>query len=209
MIIYYTEIYDNQTGKTLCSAFSSKGLILEENKMIFLELKGLMSRSNNLSNEIYSANSKTNNLAIYCKHKNRLAVGCVADKDANVDKISEYINSIIINYEKSYDDTLNVHYEYEVRLVKMSNEFNKAYRMSAGIEELESAHNILVENLDSLINRGENISNLKYLAEKVSLETKEMSKKVGDMKMKMRMEKYKTFGIVGIVLLIMIYFFYR
>lgn len=209
MILYYTQISNRDTKKILCDAFSNHGFAIKDNKILFFELKDLINAPKTVFDKIYSANSKSGNCMLYSKHTTNLIVSCISDKQSNLKNVAKYFDLIIKSYHESYKDFLNVHYEFETTLEKLSNDFNRNLRMSNGIEELESAHNILVENLDSLINRGENINNLKDLADKVSFETKEMSKKVGEIRKNMRYEKYKSYIIVAIVVAIIILIFYN
>jgi len=76
-------------------------------------------------------------------------------------------------------------------------------------KELNEVHNVLVENLDALINRGENINNLRDMTDRLNLETKEMSRKVNQIKRNAKFEQYKIYGVIFLVFVVFIWLFFR
>lgn len=144
----------------------------------------------------------------YLQYKGELLLCCITDKRISSQDISKFFQEINSAYNNTFADNTTPHYEFDDKIKQISDDFNKNKKVSRGVEELESAHNILVENLDTLINRGENINNLKDLADKVSFETKEMSRKVGQIKRNAQMEKYKIYAVIAIVIFIIFYFFF-
>lgn len=212
MAVCYTQILSKETRKILAGEYSAAGTPLKPDRTLLLELKQAVSvvpaAAGADDGKIYNSSMKRSNYAMYFKVKNGLLVCAIADKYATVKEISKYFDDLLREYTAQYADSSTAHYEFDDRIRRVSDDFNKHSKVARGVEELEDAHHMLVENLDTLINRGESINNLKDLADKVNLETREMSRKVSQIKRNAQIEQYKVYAVVALVLIFIFYIFF-
>lgn len=207
MAIYYAQLLNKDSKKILSGSFSTNGLLLKNNNQLLHELRKMILSSSYAENKIYSANACSGKYVLYVHYSGLLILSCIADKQVALLKFSQFSKMLTDVYNENYKDQNIVHYEFDDKIKELLDMFNKSHQNNLCVEELENAHNIIVENLDSLINRGENINNLRDLAEKVSFETKEMSRKVGQIKRRNQLEKYKIYGVFVFILLVIMYIF--
>lgn len=208
MVVYYSQILNKKNKKLLSGEYSSTGAALKENKTLLIELKQVLSAAALNEDKIYTFTSKSGDYTFFFKTSEILILAAIADSRFSSKDCSKYFADLSKEFLSKYSDVSIVHYEFDDSIKKISDVFNRRSNFIKGAEELESAHGVLVENLDSLINRGESINNLKDLADKVNFETREMSKRVSQMKRNAQFEQYKIYGIIGVVLLVIIYLFF-
>lgn len=206
MAIYYTQILNKESKKILTGSFSLAGEPLKAEKELLLNLKKSISDIP-LNQKIFSLHSENKSRLYFYKIASQLMITTIADGRTTDKLIGKYFDEI----EKAYTftDYNTPHYEFDDRLKTITDNFNKKYKMLLGVEELENTHTSLVENLDKVINRGENINNLKNLAEKVNFETREMSRRVNQMKRNAKFDEYKLYLIVGIAIFLLIFVFLK
>lgn len=208
MAIYYTQILNPENKKILTGSFSLTGTPLKNNTELLVELKNAIS-SLPVHQKIFSLHSRKNAYLFYFKITGEMVLSSIVDSRTTDKLITKYFGEIERAYKTEHSDFKTTHYEFDDKIKGITDSFNKKYNVLLGVEELENTHTAMVENLDTLINRGENINVLKDLADKVNFETKAMSKKVSQMKLNARIEQYKIYVIVGVVLLILLYFYFR
>ncbi|ORD94055.1 SEC22 [Enterospora canceri] len=222
MAVLYTQLLNINNKKILTGSFSTQGVFLQEDYDILTEMKHLIAKAlhpDNLSvlqsNKTYSKESESGRFTFYIgtidAFEHNLCVAVITDTKstsktltAYIGKLNESVQSKLIQIQ-----SINVScYQNDEKIQAISDEHNKNVRMINTNEVLESTHSSLVENLDNLIYRGQNINNLKSMAENLRFESEFMSKKVREMKNKEKYEKYKTYGIIAFIMLILIYFFF-
>jgi uncharacterized protein (UPF0218 family) len=208
MTVYYTQILNKDSRKILSGDYSPAGVPLKTNKTLLYELKDAMKTVSYDSEKIYSYNSQSGNYVFYFQFKSSYLLASITDKKTGAKDISRYFESLIGEYMSKHTDSGVISYEFDDSIRKLSDDYNKKHKLNKGVEELENAHNILVENLDTLVNRGENINNLKSMADKVNFETREMSRRVNQIKRNAQIEKYKIYGVIAVVLIIILYFLF-
>ncbi|KAL6121593.1 hypothetical protein NUSPORA_01459 [Nucleospora cyclopteri] len=228
MAVLYTQIVNPKSRKLLTGSYAMQGRVIEEDYDILTEQKQLIAKALSADNscileseKIYSKPSESSRFLFFLK---RVEIPCnnaeetdrfcllaiITDSRSTNKTISVYTERIqeqIFNNYIKFDNTKDSCYGNDVKIESISNEFNKEERMINANSALQSAHTNLVENLDNLIHRGENINNLKSMAENLRFESEFMSKKVRDMKMKEQIEMYKTYAIIVVVILLLLYIF--
>lgn len=206
MAIYYTQILSKESRKILTGSFSLAGEPLKASKDLLLHLKKSIATLP-LIQKIFSLHSQDKSSLYFYKISTNLIIATIADIRTTDRLISKYFDEI----EKAYtfSDFSTPHYEFDDKLKAITDNFNKKYKMLLGVEELENTHTSLVENLDKVINRGENINNLKDLAEKVNFETREMSRRVNRMKLNAKMDEYKIYAIALIAVIFLVIIFLK
>lgn len=209
MAVYYSQILNKQYKKILTATFSLAGNPLIQEKSILVELKNVVSELPN-NEKIYSFHSSNKLINFYFIVTDKFIVSAIADARTTDKIIQKYFDEVIKEYERKYGpNKLNTpHYDFDDTLKQIIDAFNKKYNILVSVEELENTHTTLVENLDSLIKRRENINSLDMLAQRVSMETKQISKKVSDIKFNAQMEQYKIYGGLLVIFLLFIYFFF-
>lgn len=208
MAIYYSQILNSENKKILTGTFSLAGNPLKSSNEILLELKNAIS---NLPDQIkiFNLHSTKKSYIFYFKITKKLIISTIVDIRTTDKLISNYFDKVENEYLSTYNEVTNPHYEFDDKLKLIMDTFNKKYNMLLGVEELENTHSALVENLDTLINRGENINLLKDLADKVNYETKEMSRKVSKMKLNAQIEQYKIYGAIVVAIILLLFFYFR
>jgi Synaptobrevin len=207
MAIFYTQILNRNTSKILADSGSSD--YINKDESILKELKQITSTVPGDNAKIYNFKSKNKKHTFYFKNYGSLILSAVSDGKTAERILSRFLDEIARLYKEKYGNEDTPHYDFECTIKKNMSTTNKRADLLEGAEQLEDAHNILVENLDTLINRGENINNLKDMADKVNFESKEMSRKVSKMKFDAKMEQYKIYGVVIATILVLLYFFFR
>lgn len=208
MSIYYTQILNTDARKILSGGYSAAGSPLKSDTSLLKELKQTISSVPLEDEKIFTLASKSGDCVFYFRMQNGLLACAITDKRTGSKEATVYLNDLLAQYRLQFGDAAVPHYEFDDNIRDISDGFNKKLKVSKGVEELEDAHSALVENLDTLINRGENINNLKDLADKVNFETREMSRKVNQIKRNAQIEKYKIYGVVALIIFIIIYFFF-
>lgn len=208
MAIYYTQILNKDTRRILSGDYSSSGVLLKSDKALLYELKDAVKAVSYDDEKIYSYNSRSGHYAFYFQFRGPYLLGCIADKKIGAQDVSRYFESLASEHMSRYADSGAPSYEFDDTVRKMSDDYNKRYKLDRSVEELESAHGVLVENLDTLVNRGENINSLKSMADKVNFETREMSRRVSQIKRNAQIEKYKIYGVIALVLIVILYFLF-
>lgn len=208
MSIYYTQILSKGTRKILTGSFSAAGEPLKPNKGLLVEMKNAMASIPVDEQKTYSVHSQSKLGIFYFKVAEDIILSSIADNRTTSRMISKYFDEMLKEYTRRYSNNGSTHYEFDDAIKSLTDTFNKKSSIIASVEELESTHTALVENLDTLINRGENINSLKDLADKVGIETREMSRKVSRMKLSAQIEQYKVYGVLigALVLLLILYF---
>lgn len=159
--------------------------------------------------KLYSVSTRNGRYMMYFETIAELLFGLITEKKGTGNDIPGFIDQLNEEYTKKYSEYNRPHYEFEDKLKSICNERNKESKIHGSINELESVHSVLVKNLDSLINRGENINNLSALADKVNFETKELSMRANQIKLREQMERYKVYGVIGLIVLFVLYLFWR
>ncbi|ELA41019.1 uncharacterized protein VICG_01978 [Vittaforma corneae ATCC 50505] len=208
MAIYYTQILNSDSKKILAGSFSLAGDPLKPNKDLLIELKNAIS-SLPSQHKVFSLHSTKKTYLFYFKVARDMIMSSIVDSRTTDKLITRYFGDVEKEYTSRYSELRSPHYEFDDKLKSITDSFNKKYNMLLGAEELENTHTALVENLDTLINRGENINILKDLAEKVNLETREMSRKVSQMKLNARIEQYKVYGAIAIAIFLLLLLYFR
>lgn len=209
MAVYYAQLLSQDTKKILSGAYSANGQPLKDNKAILFELRDVVRNApGSTDNRIYTAASKHGNYLLCLQHGEGFIVGIVADRRVGVERLDRLVRRIIGDFLYKYKGDADTHYEYDEDIRRICDEYNKGAKLNRGVEELEEAHGVLVENLDVLMKRGENINNLKDLADKVSFETREMSRRVSQIRRNAQLEKYKVYGVLAVCFIIILYFFF-
>jgi len=208
MAIYYTQILNPQSKKILTGSFSLAGVPIKSNTEILVELKNAIS-SLPSHHGVFNLHSRNKTYLFYFKVASEIIVSSIVDSRTTDKLITRYFEEIEREFRLKHSDFGSTHYEFDDRIKHLTDAFNKRYNVLLGAEELENTHTALVENLDTLINRGENINALKDLADRMNFETKEMSRKVTQMKLNARIEQYKIYAVVIGALLLLLYFYFR
>ena len=209
MTLYYAQIVEKNSKKILTGSYSSNGLPLRENKKLLHELKDILAVATAENDRIFTRTSNDNNYTLSLLYKGSLGACLICDRRDKPQEQAGFVGDLLGEYTNTYSDSSSAsHYDFDETVKRICDEFNKKSRLSRGVEELESAHSILVENLDTLINRGENLNSLKNLADKVNFEAREMSRKVAQIRRNAMIEKYKMYVGVGVVLLVLFYFLF-
>lgn len=206
MAIYYTQILNKESKKILTGSFSLAGEPLKPNKSILVDLKQNIS-SLPPSQKIFRLHSQDKAYLYFYKIINGLLISSIGDNRTTDKLISKYFEEVEKSY--TYTDNNTTHYDFDDKLKAITDNFNKKYKMLLGVEELENTHTSLVENLDKVIKRGENINNLQDLAEKVNFQTREMSRKVNRMKLNARFEAYKIYAAIVAAIFILVFIFLK
>lgn len=206
MAIYYTQILSKNSKKILTASFSLAGVPLKPEKTLLFELKTAVSELPNIQ-KVYSLNTSNKNLKFYFIISDKLLVSVIADTRTTDRIIQKYFDEVLNEYNKKYNNE-DTHYDFDDSLKVIMDGFNKKYNILIGVEELENTHSTLVENLDSLIKRKENINNLDLLAQRVNMETREISKKVSNMKFNTKLDQYKVYGVLLMIIILFVYFFF-
>lgn len=209
MAIYYTQILNKETKKILTGSFSLAGSPLKGNKDLLLEIKDCISKIPTEEQKTFSLHSSNRNIIFYFQISKNTLLASISDSRTSNKIISKYFDEISKPYFKSYSDHSAIHYEFDKSIKNITDAFNKKYNVLVSVEELENTHGALVENLDTLIKRGENIDNLSKLSDQISMEAREMSKKVTRMKINARIEQYKIYAVIAMVILIILYLYFR
>lgn len=207
MAIYFTQILNKETKRILTGTFSLAGLPLKSNQeKVLVDLKQTIP-SIPLDKKIFCLHSQDKVYLFFYKITNNTLIASICDNRTTDRLISKYFDEI----EKAFvpKDYNAVQYDFDDKLKTITDNFNKKSKMLLGVEELETTHTQLVENLDKVIKRGENINNLQDLAEKVNFQTREMSKKVQRMKLNAQYERYKIHAIIAIVILLFIFIYLK
>ncbi|KAM0681781.1 hypothetical protein GINT2_000298 [Glugoides intestinalis] len=207
MAIYYTQILNSESKKILTGCFSLAGLPLKTDRTILIELKNAIANLPMQLKTFSLHTSKTSNL-LYFKVTKKITLASIVDNRTTDKLISKYFEEVESVFASKYIDLDITHYDFDDKLKSLTDTFNKKYNVLLGVEELENTHVTLVESLDTLINRGESIKGLSDLAERVNFETKEMSRKVSQMKRNAKIEQYKIYMaiVVAVFLLLFLYF---
>lgn len=209
MAIYYTQILNKETKKILSGSFSVAGDPLKASKELLMEMKNAITSIPTDKSKIYSVHSTNRISTFYFKVTDSIIVSSIADNRTTNKVISRYFDEVLKEYAQRYSDNSSTHYEFDDTVKGITDAFNKKCSVLASVEELESTHTALVENLDTLINRGESINSLKDLADKVSMETREMSRKVSRMKLNAQVEQYKIYGVLVVILVLLLFLYFR
>ncbi|KAI5148246.1 hypothetical protein ENBRE01_0206 [Enteropsectra breve] len=209
MAVLYTQIIASTTKKILSGSYSAVGSAIDGDTLVLKELKSTVSNASPSSSNIYEHCYGKSNLVIYVYSKDGLTAAMICDKPTNKAELITFMHEVMNEYKRDFKDTTSAHYEFDENIRKISDGFNRHSGIKKGARELEEAHGILVENLDTLINRGENINVLKSLADKVNLETREISRKVNAIKRNAQMDKYKIYVMIALVLLFVFYLIFR
>lgn len=208
MAIYYTQILNTNTKKILTGCFSLDGSPLKTDKNMLLELKNAINSLPSREN-VFSLHPTNKNILFYFKVSKNITLASISDSRTTDKLIKRYFDDLEREFLQKYSNYSDIHYEFDDKIKSMTDSFNKKCNMLLVVEELENTHSGLVENLDTLINRGENINNLRDLAEKVNLETREMSKRVSKMKMNAKIEQYMIYIIIISVLIVLLFFYFN
>lgn len=209
MAIYYSQILNKDTRKILTGSFSAAGVPLKSNTDILIELKKLVAEIPTSEQKTYTVHSKNKLSLFFFKVQDSTIVSSIVDNRTTNKIMTKYFEELLKEYNKRGYDSNTTHYDFDDTMRVITDAFNKKYHILASVEELENTHSALVENLDTLIHRGENINNLKDLADKVSIETREMSRKVGQLKFNAKIEQYKIYGGIVIVLLMLLFLYFK
>jgi len=209
MAIYYTQILNKSTRKILTGSFSLAGNPLKGNKEQLLELKNVISKLPINEQKIFSVHSSNKSIIFFFQVSEDIIIATIADGRTSNKIIAKYFAEVSGPYFKGYTDHRSIHYEFDETIKSITDSFNKKYNVLVSVEELENTHSALVENLDTLIKRGENIDNLNKLSDKISMEAREMSRKVSRMKINAKIEQYKIYGVITLVLVFLMYLYFR
>lgn len=204
MAIYYTQILNPQTKKILTGAFSLAGTPLKPRTDILVDLKNTVA---SLPSREKTFSLHAHDTLFYFRVSDILLCS-ITDTRTTATVIAKYFDEVEGAFTARHDTT-QCHYEFDDTIKALTDRFNKRCSVLLGVEELETTHSALVENLDTLINRGENINTLKDLAERVNFETREMSRKVSQMKLNAKIEQYKIYAGVILAVIILMYLYFR
>lgn len=206
MAVYYAQILHVDSKKILTGSYSIVGDVIASDKNILKELRQAIRTVPSDVGKICSVSESSGKYTFYFRVMSSVLVCALVDNKTAAGDVEKFFNNILTAYFEKYSDHTATHYEFDDAIRLLANTCNKQSKVARSVEELEHAHNVLVENLDTLVNRGENINNLKNMADKVNLETREMSRKVSQIKRQAQIEKYKIYAIFFIVILIILYF---
>lgn len=208
MATYYTQILNRNNKKILTGNYSMAGTPLKGDRDLLIQMKNVISKLPTNEEKIFSVHASSKAGMFFFQIVNELIIASIADARTSNKIIAKYFDEILKAYLKNYKDSNTPHYEFDDSIKNITDAFNKKFNLLTSVEELENTHSALVENLDTLINRGENISNLKELANKISMETQEMSKKVNKIKLKAKMDQYKIYAMIIAAIFLIIYLFF-
>ncbi|KAI5176347.1 hypothetical protein PAEPH01_2279, partial [Pancytospora epiphaga] len=200
----------NETSKKILSgSYSGIGKAAKSETSLLRDLRQALGTVPPSSDEkVFRLAEARGKYVFYFQKKSGLLICGITDKRTSPEEINACFKKILVEYFNRFKDITETHYDFDDNICNIQDEFNKGSRLSKGVEELEEAHGVLVENLGTLVNRGENLSNLESLADKVNFETREMSRKVSQMKRRAQMEKYKIYALLAFVLMIILYIFF-
>lgn len=221
MAVLYTQFLNATTKKILTGSHSSQGIFLQEDYAILTELKHIVTKvlsEDNINifqtNKIYSKVSENNRFVFYIHISNefnqQLCITCITDTKSTNKTILIYLDQLTKSIHENNIIIQNPNiacYQNDEKIKQIADEFNKSEHIINTNEILQTTQNNLVENLDNLIYRGENINNLKHMAENLKFESEFISKKINEIKNREKFDKYKNYIIIFIICLVIFYFF--
>ncbi|OQS55133.1 hypothetical protein EHP00_276 [Ecytonucleospora hepatopenaei] len=222
MAILYTQFLNVNNKKLLSGSCSTQGVFLQEDYELLTELKGLTSKALHPDNILMLQTNKTYQkvsenskfvffIGVLPLFESSLCVACIADTRSTEKTIAIYFQRLVDNILNNTIRITNINvscYGNDEKIRSITDSFNKEERTLNTNEILETTHAKLVENLDNLIYRGDNINKLKTMSESLKYETQFMSKRVSEMKRREQMKKYQTYAIGGFILFLIIYFMF-
>ncbi len=118
-------------------------------------------------------------------------------------------STIKYHFKKAHQQRLT-YISFDLTLKQITDAYNKNEKIIESNLELHGVDAKLREGLDTLINRGENLDQLRSMAENLNFETKAMSRKAKEIKRKELMDQYKIYlGIIILIIMIYILFLRR
>lgn len=222
MAILYTQFLNVKSKKLLTGNFSTQGAYLQDNFDLLTELKCVSSRFLDPQNfeklqqdHIFKKDSECGRYMFYIGvvplFNNMLCVACITDKKTTEKLISMHFKELVdgvLSNKLVINDIDRPCYNNDEKLKNFSDSYNKKERTLSTNEILDNTHANLVENLDNLIYRGENINKLKSMSESLKYEAQFMSDRVKAMKRREQFQKYKNYAIAMLVLFVLVYFFF-
>ncbi|KAI4291488.1 hypothetical protein PAPHI01_0762 [Pancytospora philotis] len=207
MTIYYTQILNAESKKILAGDYSGVGQALKSDKSHLKELRKAIFSVPGTASKIFTASDSTGKYVFYFRIDGAVLLCAMADKRTAAAQIEEYFDAVAARYAAAYSEHSTTHYEFDDALRQMADEHNKKPMVSRSAEALDSAHRVLIENLDTIINRGENIDHLKNQAFKMHAGAQELFAKSAEAKRRAQIERYKVYAVFAAILVLILYFF--
>ncbi|EOB12270.1 synaptobrevin-related protein [Nosema bombycis CQ1] len=207
MAILYTLIKKHPKNQTLSGEFSPQATNLKIGNTVKKELNDVFNSLPEDSNEnFYKFESSNTDFTFMLKVYANFVFAVIVDGYSSERSVLKYFEELFDEFMKIYkDDPRATYYTFDQKISSLSDKFNRENRYKQGLEAVGETKDILAQSLNLIIQRKENIDNLNKLANRMSLEAKQMHSNIKKMHMKSMIQQYGIYGVIIFFILLFLY----
>eukprot|EP00866_Antonospora_locustae_P001362 jgi/Antlo1/1362/521 len=205
MTVFYSQIQLLPELQILTGSFSAHGGLVETNSQILKDLRNVIEKIPNKSDNFFSFSCPDNRYLFYIKIDSKLLYSIVTDTTTSQQSALKYFANIQAIFQKEYTPGKKNYSSFNEKLRNSTNSFNKdSSFLEAGVE-LEKTQGMLANSLNHIIKRGEDLQALNVLAEQLRSASSELKKSSHRM-LDSTISNYAIYAGVFFTLFLLVYF---
>lgn len=210
MVVFYSQIQSLPDLRILTGTFSAHGSSLEANTQILKELKTVIEKIPEKSDNFFSFTCPGDLYLFYIKIENsRVIYSIIADTTTSQQAALKYFANISSLFTKTYTSGKKNYSPFNEVLRKSTNKFNQDSNFIELGADLEKTRGMYADSLNQLIKRGENLNTINLLAEQLRSASSELKKSSHKMYIDNMVSQYSIYAAIFVILFIILYFLLR
>lgn len=209
MTVFYSQIQSLPDLQILTGTFSAHGSSLEADTQLLKELRSVIEKIPNKSDNFFSFKCPDNRYLFYIKIDRSLLYSIITDTTSSQQAALKYFANVQAIFSHTYTAMKKNYSSFNETLRKSTNKFNQDSNFQEVGVDLEKTRGMYADSLNQLIKRGENLNTINLLAEQLRSASNELKKGSHKMYLDSMISQYAIYIGVFVIFFIILYFILR